>query len=72
MALLGDVALLKWVWLYLRKYITVGGEGLGFEAPPRMEESVSPVCSRTMQMPQLLQDHVCLDAAMLPATMIMN
>ena len=48
--------------------------GVGFEAPPRVEESVSPGNSQIkMQDSQLLlHHHVCLDVAMLSAMMIIG
>ena len=67
-ALLGGVALLEWVWLCWRKYVTVG---VGFErallaAFP--EASPSPVCLWIkLYNSQLLQPYIYLYTAMLPS-----
>jgi hypothetical protein len=47
--------------------------GVGFEALPNAEESVSLGCNPLMmQNSQFLQHRACLDAAVLPALMIID
>jgi hypothetical protein len=64
------------VWPCWRKCVTVGWAlevSFYAQALPSVEETVSPGCSWIeMQNSWLLQHHACLEAAMLPAMMIMH
>ena len=67
MALCRGVALLEWVWHFWRNRVTVGRGGALRDLPPSCL-----VASLLLFASQLLLHHACLDAAMLPALMMMD
>jgi hypothetical protein len=66
-ALLRGVALMEWVWPCWRKCVTVG---VGFVI--LCPSSIQPGRILLLLPLELLQHHVCLDAAMLLAIMTMD